>query len=163
MFWKRKEQLYADGLAWFSYAVMLSDMDEDEREVNVIGNLIIKNTGTETLNNPMICIRTKPPQGVRLGGKIGSVAHTALMIDGTNTEAWHYIDDNWKEKSIETGEHWLKPNNCRQLKPGDNLTFANELRISTTNEEKFVIVEGFLYCDEIKNGIAALNNITVNF
>ncbi|QGQ44707.1 hypothetical protein [Metabacillus sediminilitoris] len=163
MFWKKKELEYAEGLSWFSYAVMLPDMDEDEREVNVIGNLIIKNTGTATLNNPMICIRIKPPQDVRLGGKIGSVTHTALMIDGTNTEAWHYIDDNWKGKSLETGEHWLKPNHRKQLEPGENLIFANELWISTSKEEKFVIVEGFFYCDEIKNGIAALNTITVNF
>jgi hypothetical protein len=49
------------------------------------------------------------------------------------------------------------------LEPGEKLTFANELRISTKKEEKFVIVEGFLYCDEINNGIAALNTITVNF
>ena len=56
MFWKKKEQAKAEGLAWFSYAVMLPDMDEDESEVTVIGNLIIKNTGNTTLNNPMICI-----------------------------------------------------------------------------------------------------------
>ncbi|UQD51871.1 hypothetical protein C0971_07320 [Bacillus methanolicus] len=163
MFWKKKEQGYAEGLAWFSYAVMLPDLDEDEMEVIVVGNLIIKNTGTETLNNPTICIRIKPPQDVRLGGKIGSVTHTALMIDGTNTEAWHYIHDNWKEKTMDTGEHWLKPNHCRQLEPGEKLTFANELRISTSKEDKFVMVEGFFYCDEIKNGITALNNITINF
>ncbi|WP_374723111.1 hypothetical protein [Peribacillus tepidiphilus] len=163
MFWKKKKHVTAEGLAWFSYAVMLPDMDDEEKEVTVIGNLIIKNTGNTNLNNPMICLRIKPPENVRLGGKIGSLTHTALMIDGTNSEAWHYIDDNWKEKSLENGEHWLKPNHCRQLEPGGSLTFSNELRILTTKKEKFVMVEGFFYCDEIKNGIGALNNITINF
>jgi hypothetical protein len=163
LFWKRREQVKAEGLAWFSYTVMLPDMDEEEREMTIIGNFIIKNTGGNALNNPIICIRTKPPQTVRLGGKIGSVSHTALMIDGTNTEAWHYIYDNWKEKSMETGEHILKPNHCRLIEPGGNLTFANEMRISTTSEQSFIVVEGFFYCDEMKNGIPSLNNITVNF
>jgi hypothetical protein len=163
LFWKKKHQEIVDGLAWFHYAVMLPDIDEDKREVTVIGNLIIKNTGTEILNNPFICIRTKPTKAIRLGGKIGSATHTALMIDGTNAESWHYFHDNWKEKTIESGEHWLKPNHCRQLEPGTNLFFANELRISSTKEEKFAIVEGFFYCDELNQGIGTLNNITINF
>ena len=99
----------------------------------------------------------------RLGGKIGALTHTALMIDGTNTEAWHYFQENWRKKSVETGEHWLKPNHPHKLEPGENLTFSNEICISTTKEEKFVIVEGFFYCDEIKSGIGTLNNITINF
>ena len=53
MFWKKKDKEIIEGLAWFSYTVMLPDIDEDEREITVIGNLIIKNTGTSTLNNPM--------------------------------------------------------------------------------------------------------------
>jgi hypothetical protein len=163
LFWKKKEQEYAEGLAWFGYALMLPDMDENEVEITVIGNLTIKNTGTSTLNNPMICIRIKPPQDVRLGGKIGSVSHTALMIDGTHAEAWHYIHEDWKDRTLETGEHWLKPNQCKKLEPDGNLTFSNELRVSTEKKEKFVIVEGFFYCDEIQKGIPALNNITINF
>ena len=51
----------------------------------------------------------------------------------------------------------------QKLEPGENLSFAHELRISTTKEEKFVMVEGFFYCDEIKNGIGTLNKITINF
>jgi hypothetical protein len=163
MFWKKKEQIIAEGLSWFNYTVVLPDKDENEMEITIIGNLIIKNTSSTTLNNPMICIRIKPPQNVRLGGKIGAVSHTALSIDGTNSEAWHYIHDNWKEKSLETGEHWLKPNHCRQLEPSGYLTFANELRISTIKKDKFVIVEGFFCCDELINGIGALNNIMINF
>jgi len=162
MFWKKKVQVITEGLAWFNYAIMLPDIDEVEMEVTVIGNMAIKNTGNATLNNPMICLRIKPPQDVRLGGKIGSVNHTALMIEGTHTEAWHYFHDNWKVQTIETGEHWLKPNHFLKLEPSENISFEYELRIPTTKEEKFVLVEGFFYSDEIKNGINTLNNITIN-
>ncbi len=163
MLWKKKEKAITEGLAWFSYSIMLPDLDEGEEDITVVGNMIIKNIGTTPLNEPMVCIRIKPPQDARLGGKIGSMTHTALMVDGTNTEAWHYFHDNWQEQTIVTGEHWLKPNHIKKLEPGENLTFANELRILTKNEEKFVLVEGFFYSNEIKNGIATLNKITINF
>lgn len=162
MFWKNKTKETPEVYVWFSYTVMLPDNDEDDNEVTVIGNMIIKNTGTSVLNTPMICIRIKPPEDVRLGGKIGSVTHTALMIDGTNSEAWHYFHDNWKELADKTGEHWLKPNRLQNLEPGENLTFEYELRIPTTKREKFVSIEGYFYSDEIKNGIGTLNNISIN-
>lgn len=162
MFWRKKDSIKTEGIAWFTYSIMLPDKEEDNGDITVLGNLMIRNTGTETLTNPYICLRVKPSENVRLGGKIGSVSHTALTIDGSNSEAWVYIDNNWKEKALETGEHWLKPNNSRQIEPGMNLNFANELRISS-GEEGFAIVEGFFYCDEIKNGLSALNSITVNF
>ncbi len=142
---------------------MLPEENDEEEDITVVGNLNIKNIGTATLNNPIICLRMKPSENVRLGGKIGSASHTALMIDGTNSEAWVYIDDNWKEKAQESGEHWLKPNKSKELERDANLNFAYELRISTNKVGTFVIVEGFFYCEEIKNGISALNSITVNF
>ncbi|MED3552004.1 hypothetical protein [Cytobacillus praedii] len=163
MFWNKKPKETAEACVWFSYAVMLPENDEDDKEVTVIGNMIIKNTGTSVLNTPMICIRIKPPEDIRLGGKIGSVTHTALMIDGTNSEAWHYFHDNWKEQAEKTGEHWLKPNRHLKLEPGEKLSFENELRIPTTKREKFALIEGFFYSDEIKNGIGTLNNISINF
>lgn len=163
MFWKKKEQRCTEGLAWFSYSIMLPDEEEEEKEITVVGNMIIKNTGTTTLNNPMICIRIKPSQDVHLGGKIGSITHTALTIDGTNTQSWHYFHDNWREQTIETGEHWLKPNHSPILENEESLSFAYELRILTKKKEKFVLVEGFFYSDEIKNGIGTLNKITINF
>lgn len=163
MFWKKKEQSKIEGLAWFNYAVMLPDKDDAEKELTILGNLIIKNNGNKTLNNPMICIRSKPPEEVLLGGKIGSDNHTALMVDGTNTESWHYFHDNWKEITKETGEHWLKPNQTKILEPGELLSFAHELRILMKNEVKFLMVEGYFYCEEINNGITTLNSITINF
>lgn len=163
MFWKKKEQVSPEGLVWFSYAVMLPDQAEEETEVTVVGNMIIRNTGNIPLNNPMICIRIKPHQDVHLGGKIGSDKHTALMIDGTNAEVWHYFHEDWKEQTLKTGEHWLKPNHVKTLDPGVNVPFAYELRFSTTKKEKSVLVEGFFYSDELPNGIGTLNNMTINF
>ena len=143
MFWKMKEQTKIEGLAWFRYAIMLPDMEDAESELTIIGNFIIKNTGNKILNNPMICIRTKPTQEVRLGGKIGSKKHTALMMDGTNTESWQYVHDDWKKRTNETGEHWLKPNQCKQdarktrrTSKLSNLLSRNKIQIPISIEER---------------------------
>lgn len=160
MFWRKKEKLAPNCLTWFIYSVMLPD--KDEQEVTIIGNMVIRNIGASLLTNPLICIRIKPFEGVQLGGKIGALTHTALMIDGTNNETWHYFHENWKEHAKKTGEHWLKPNQVRQLEPAQQITFESEFRIPTTLKERCVFVEGFFYCDELEKGIGTLNNISMN-
>ena len=163
LFWNKKDEKRIEAQSWFSYAVMLPNLDEDEREVIIIGNYMIKNTGNETVNNPIICIGINPTRDVRLGGKIGSAKHSAMSIDGTNTGAWEYIHTDWKKKSLETGEHWLKPKFQPLLTPGETITFAHELSFSLLQKEKLVNVDGFAYFDEIKNGITSINKITINF
>jgi hypothetical protein len=160
----RKKEKQIECQSWFSYTLMLPNFEEEEeQEVMIIGNYIIKNTGTEALNNPIICVRVNPPRNMHLGGKIGSFTHTALMIDGTNSGAWEYIDNNWREKSLETGEHWLRPKGIPQLLSGETIAFPNELCFPLKSKDKFVNVEGFVYFDEIKDGSASLNKITINF
>lgn len=161
MFWRKKQTFAPKCLTWFTYSVMIPD--QDEHEVTVIGNMVIRNISTSPLTNPMVCIRIHPPEGVRLGGKIGAFTHTALMIDGTSGESWHYYHENWKEHAKKTGEHWLKPNRINQLAPGEQITFESELRFSTAQKEKYALVEGFFYCDELEKGIGTLNNISINF
>lgn len=161
MFWKRKEQERIEGIAWFSYTIMLPE--EDEEEITAIGNFIFKNIGNSILHNPYICLRIKPPQVVQLGGKIGALSHTALSIDGTNAEAWHYIHDNWKDTVMDHGEHWLKPHHSNQIEPNNQLTFSNEIRITSNQKDKFVSIDGFAYCDEVQSGFASLNNLLINF
>jgi hypothetical protein len=162
LFWRKKEETKAEVHSWFNYTIMLPAIDEDEHEVMIIGNYIIKNTGTQTITNPLICIRISPSNDVRLGGKIGSVTHTALTIDGTNTGAWEYIYSDWKKKSMDSGEHWLKPKKLQQLAPEESIAFSHELFFSLKQKEKTVNVDGFAYFDELKNGTAAINKITVN-
>ncbi|MDR7001027.1 hypothetical protein [Neobacillus niacini] len=163
MFWRKKVEERIECQSWFSYSVMLPNIEEDEQEVMIIGNYIIKNTGTETLNKPIICIRITPPKDVRLGGKIGSITHTALMVDGSNSAAWEYIHNDWREKSLETGEHWLKPKVNAPLLSNESIAFAYELQFPLTQKEKYVNVEGFIYFDEINQGLASLNKMTINF
>ncbi len=163
MFWKKREQERTEGIAWFSYTVILPEIAEEENEITVIGNFTFKNLGNTNLHHPIICMRIKPIQDVRLGGKIGAMSHTALSIDGTNAEAWQYTHEDWKKKIVETGEHWLKPIHSQEIAPNNTVTFSHELHILTDKKEKYVNIEGFFYCDEMKDGLATLNNILINF
>ena len=42
MFWKKKEQERIEGIAWFSYTVILPDLADDEKEISIMGNFIFK-------------------------------------------------------------------------------------------------------------------------
>lgn len=164
MFWKKRIQEQAAGLAWFNYSIVLPDRNEEERNITIIGNFLFKNTGTMILQNPVLCLRIKPLENnIFLGGKIGSVTQSAFSIDNTNTEAWHYLHDNWKQTTMETGEHWLKPNQSRSIEQNETIIFALEIDISTEKKEKYILAEGFFYCDELIDGVRTLNNISINF
>lgn len=163
MFWKKQQEKRTEGIAWFSYSVLLPERTEDENEMTVMGNFTIKNTGNTPLHHPYICLRIKPRQSIRLGGKIGALTHTALMIDGTNAGGWQYIHENWKQRVMESGEHWLKPNGIDTIMPNETITFSHEGQISLHREEKHAAIEGFFYSDEFKDGLPALNSIMINF
>ncbi|WP_042357258.1 hypothetical protein [Bacillus rubiinfantis] len=163
MWWKAKEAKRMESQSWFSYTVVLPGIDEDDQEVMIMGNYIIKNSGNGNLHNPIICIKITPHHDVHLGGKIGSPTHTALAIDGSNSGAWEYIDDNWKESALETGEHWLRPKGVQELASNHSIAFAHEIRFPLQKKEKYVNIDGFIYFDELKDGSPALNKISVNY
>ncbi|MED4206752.1 hypothetical protein [Neobacillus mesonae] len=162
MWWKAKKTKRLECQSWFSFTVVLPSKEEDDQEVMIMGNYIMKNIGTETLNNPIICIKIIPPRDVHLGGKIGSPTHTSLTIDGSSNGAWEYINNGLK-KSLETGEHWLRPKGVQQIESNQSIAFSHELRLSLLQKDKFVTVDGFIYFDEMKDGVASLNKISLNF
>ncbi len=150
--------------AYFNYSFILPDTKEETKEILILGHYIIQNFSTETLNTPVICIRVKPANAGNLGGKINFKQKGDLVIDGTSSEEWTYVEKNWKEKLKETGEHWLRPSNKKQLSPGEKLIFSNfDLSCIKVEGSNSVIIEAFVYFQEIKEGIPSLNNIVVNF
>lgn len=147
--------------AVFSYTVILPSLDEDEKDLVVLGNFIIKNMGTEVLTYPVICIRIHPPKIGKLGGKI--VLNEQLAEPSTQ-EQWFHVHPDWREKLKETGEYWLKPGHCREIKPGEILEFSNfELTFNKPVENSTVVAEGFVYFNELRNGAASANIIAINF
>ncbi len=150
--------------AFFNYSIILPDLNEEMKELLILGHFIIKNFSSETLNTPVICIRIKPSEAGNLGGKINFIPKGDLVIDGTTSEEWTYVDKNWKEKVKETGEHWLRPSNKNKLLPEEKLIFSNfDLRCVKPDDTNSVIIEAFVYFQELKEGFSSLNNIVINF
>lgn len=151
-------------LSFFNYSIILPDLTEETREIYLLGHFIIKNFGSDTLNSPVICIRIKPSSVSKLGGKINFIKKSELVIDGTSSEEWTYVDKNWKEKVKTTGEHWLRPTEKNQLLPYESLIFSNfDLSCVKPEGDNSVIIEAFVYFQELKDGFSSLNKIVINF
>ncbi|MDE5412684.1 hypothetical protein [Alkalihalobacterium chitinilyticum] len=150
--------------AFFNYSVVLPEMEEAEKEVLIIGNFIIENISQETLHTPVICIRLKPAESGKLGGKIEGTLRNEMIVDASNSMEWQHLNSERKERVKQSGEYWLKPIDCEELASGDKLFFSNfDLTLKKPAEKNSVIIEGFVYFNELRQGVGALNKIIINF
>lgn len=159
-----EEQKKMNTQSYFNYSVILPELDEDEREVLIIGNFVIENTGDEILHTPIICIRIHPISSGKLGGKIEATLRNEMIVDASNSQEWQFISQERKDKLKETGEYWLRPVESKELAPGEKLFFSNfDIKFTKPEEKNSVIVEGFVYFKEVQQGAPSLNKIIVNF
>lgn len=149
--------------SYFDFSIILPDHSENEHEVLIIGNYIIRNMGTNALTQPIICIRSSSPEAVRLSGKISTIPQE--VTDETSTlEKWTYVNEDWKEKIEQHGEHWLMAKHRKTIAANEQLSFTKfELTVSKPQKQTSIIIEGFVYFQEIKKGSSSLNNIILNF
>lgn len=145
---RKKEEKKESAHAYFAYATMIPE--EKDEHVTVIGDLIIENSGNTPLNDPIICLRLRPPDHAQLSGKF---SFRQLQEEG----GWTFAVDNWRQK-IKEGEYWLKPIDETTLLPNEQLRFPSfELRVIQT-----VVVEGFVYFRQLKQGVSSFNHIVIN-
>lgn len=148
---KRKKEMKQDIVrahAYFTYAVMISE--EKEEPTTVIGDFVVENIGNTPLNDPIICLRLRPPEHAQLSGKF---SFRQLQEEG----GWTFAVDNWRQK-IKEGEYWLKPIDETTLLPNEQLRFPSfELRIVQT-----IVVEAFVYFRQLKQGVSSFNHIVIN-
>ncbi len=155
---------------YFSYSLMLPQVGEEEKEIVIMGNFIIKNIGNLELTNPIICLKVQPHDSSSLSGKI-KLFPTKDPIDDENrlfeeaaTEEWIYLQEDWRKKVKETGEHWLRPAQQMELASGEQLSFSNfNLTLNPTEKNSSIVVTGFVYFQELQQGIPCLNKIIVNY
>lgn len=149
---KRKKETKKEEIvrahAYFAYAVMIPE--EKEEHVTIVGDFVIENSGNTPLNDPIICLRLRPPDHAQLSGKF---SFRQLQEEG----GWTFAVDNWRQK-VKEGEYWLKPIDQTTLLPNEQLRFPSfELRIDQT-----VVVEAFVYFRQLKQGISSFNHIVIN-
>lgn len=149
---KRKKETKKEEIvrahAYFAYAVMIPE--EKEEHVTIVGDFVIENSGNTPLNDPIICLRLRPPDHAQLSGKF---SFRQLQEEG----GWTFAVDNWRQK-VKEGEYWLKPIDQTTLLPNEQLRFPSfELRIDQT-----VVVEAFVYFRQLKQGVSSFNHIVIN-
>ncbi|WP_096199120.1 hypothetical protein [Bacillus sp. FJAT-45350] len=152
----------------FSYSLILPQLEDEQRDVIIMGNFICKNIGNTDVTNPVFCLKVEPYESTRLSGKIKLTPHknneTDKLFEDSATEEWSYVHSNWKEKVNETGEHWIRPSHQTDISPGGQISFSNfNLTLSPPKKGSSIIVTGFVYFQEIQQGIPALNQIIVNY
>lgn len=148
--------------AFFNYAFLLSDFHEEQNQLSVLGDLIIHNIGENPVHDIIVCVRIKPQDAGVLSGKIArSSNESRFESDG---EEWQFVHENFRDIIRKSGEYWIKPMKINTLKPSAQIGFSNfELILKQPTNQQPIIIDGFIYCKEIRTGTPLQNKIIINF
>ncbi|MGG3848916.1 hypothetical protein ABEV02_07280 [Brevibacillus agri] len=149
---------------FFDYTLIHSD--SAEKPYLLIGTLQVKNTGTEVLYNPIVCLRVTPADSIKMGGQIlpPKLVET-LAVQGSNgLKGWRYLDDDWFAQAMERGEYWIAPIQPVVIPPQSAESFQN-FQVSFLKQEsgKAIVVEGIVLCNDQSVHFSANNRIAVSF
>lgn len=151
-----------DAAAFFDYHLLIDE--GEEQKVQLHGNLHIKNVGSETLRNPVICIKATPSKGIKITGQIlpKNFAQTKGVLNQDGATGWRYLNENWLEEFEEKGEIWICPIHSILIPPKSIETLPN-LQIQLLDpEQKTVRVEAFIYMREDQLEFKANNQISLS-
>jgi hypothetical protein len=139
---------------------------EEHKKIKALTNLHIKNTGTGTLNNPIICIRMTPAGGIFLSGQIipKNFADTFGVMNEEGTKGWKYMNDDWFEQIEEKGEIWIAPIQKLSILPNQVESLLNlQMNFQTFEDNKQTIIEVFVFFKENDYKVEAENRIAISF
>lgn len=149
---------------FFDYTLIHSD--SEEKPFLLIGTLQVKNTGTEDLFNPIVCLRVSPVDSIKMGGQIlpPKLVDTMAVQGASGMKGWRYLDDDWFTQAMERGEYWMVPIQPIQIAPGDTESFQNfQISFMKLETGQTVIVEGIVLCNDQQVHFSANNRIAISF
>ncbi|WP_077624229.1 hypothetical protein [Sediminibacillus massiliensis] len=139
-------------ISYFTYS--LSIAHEPKQENFCLGSFHIHNLGTKPLTNPYICIKVSAASPFEFSGKY-TYKDSKQTIRMAN--AWERIND-----PSEKEEFWLKPTPDHPLEPSETLSFSN-FQVKWQPKSSYTgSILGFVYGEEIKEGVNSLNHISIN-
>lgn len=148
--------------AFFDYHLLIDD--EENKKIQVHGNLHIKNTGTEALRNPVICIKASPSEGIKITGQIlpKDFAQTKGVLNQEGAKGWRYLNENWFEEFEEKGEIWICPIQSILIQPRQTETLPN-LQIQILDPQQDTVrVEAYVFMNEDELEFKASNRISLS-
>ncbi|URM31458.1 hypothetical protein LLY41_13565 [Cytobacillus firmus] len=157
-----KPQVKAEGEAYFNYTIRPHSNNE---KYTLITDLVIKNTGTAELHNPIVCLRVDPPAQIEIGGQILPPEMVeVLAVQGTEgAQGWQYANDEWLQEGYEKGEFWIRPIDTLSIDPEEfNGIYQFHLNFDKL-EKGTCTVEAFVYFREQNVTFKAMNDISFAF
>ncbi|AST90653.1 MULTISPECIES: hypothetical protein [Sutcliffiella] len=152
--------------SFFNYSTILSTYEVDQ-DIVIIGDYVIKNTGSTKIQDIIICIKLAPHNNCNFSGKITMNPELDQDEDMLNSKAatnWTYAVKDWKMKIRKDGEYWIRPINDSTLEPGEQLIFPQfELRIHKESNIKKNVIQGFTYSNEFRKGTPSNNQIIISY
>jgi len=138
-------------MSYFTYTVNLSHNIDSENLI--IGSFIIHNIGQNQITNPYICLQLSPKHPFQLSGKIIS---PKLQNSSKMTDGWERLND-----TSDHNMYWLKPINKDTIGPSQMISFQNFQLKWLPTESYTGNILGFTYSDEFKEGVPAINSISI--
>ncbi|QFT88426.1 hypothetical protein FIU87_07205 [Bacillus sp. THAF10] len=144
---------------YFNYAIILPD--KDETNLTVIGDLHITNTGSQDIENLLLCLKLSPPHTASLSGKIATSNILKQDLDNQAVD-WIFATDDWKTKIKNDGEYWICSTKSPHLSAGQTLSFKGfELSIPSEAKGKLTL-EAFIYGENLPNPFASKNKLSIH-
>ncbi|KSU64377.1 hypothetical protein AS034_00605 [[Bacillus] enclensis] len=159
-----EEMKIIEAEAYFDYHVLLHK--EDSSKVKIMGSFHLKNTGTEALQNPVICFRISPVNSVKISGQIlpPNVVETKGVQGDYGSKGWRYLNDSWHKEIQEKGEVWICPVHSLQIQPGHFESFQNiQMTLLQPEEHDKVSIQGFVFFNDNDLQIEANNQVSLSF
>lgn len=149
------QRKYNDSIfSYFNHSIALAKSEKDKHFI--LGSFTICNYSNNPLSSPIILIKISTDESFDFSGKFKHPKSKEKNIHF----AWERVD---QEDGDPMREYWLKPISTKQLQPGETLEF-NQFQLNfSSNQGKNILIEGFIYFQEIKEGLPSLNSINVSW
>ncbi|MCK0471927.1 hypothetical protein [Halalkalibacter sp. APA_J-10(15)] len=145
---QQKQQI----ISYFTYSLNLSSKSNEDHFI--IGTYHIHNLSHTFMTNPYICIKLSEDSPFHFSGKY---VYKPRKLATIPQDAWEKLNDHTNRM-----EYWLKPLSVKLIKPNDVLSFSNFQMKWKSTESYSGSVTGFTYCEEYKEGIAAVNQLFIS-
>jgi hypothetical protein len=161
---RQSEESRLEAEVFFDYTVLRSDVEN--RPFLLIGNICVKNTGTQALFNPVVCLRADPADSIKMGGQIlpPNLVETLGVQSPAGIKGWRYLEDDWFTQAKERGEYWMCPIHPVRIEPKATESFQNfQISVGKPETGNTVTVEGYVFFQEQGLQCAANNRIALSF
>ncbi|PGZ99796.1 hypothetical protein COE51_08350 [Bacillus pseudomycoides] len=159
---EKSSKVIREAEVFFDYRLLIDK--SDNKKIKVLGNLHIKNIGTEVLRNPVICLRSTPEESIKITGQIlpPNIVKTFGVMSNEGTKGWKYMNEDWFEQTMK-GENWICPIQQVNIYPQQIESLSNlQINISNLEEQESILVEAFVFFQEQELEFAANNRISIS-